>query len=780
MRPLPQIRRVKEHPAITPSVSRGLLAKIALFSVGAWTLGCAEGGAGPVAPPPPSPPSIQVVITPNTGSVLLGEALSFSASVSNGSDKSVNWSVNGIPGGSSQIGTITAGGVYSAPADLPVPAAVQITATSNADPTKYASAAVTITSDLTVTLSPGNSAIELGAVQAFHATVSSAGKPDTSVRWSVTAGSCPTACGTLDAIGNYTAPQILPTNPAATITATSVADPSKQSSLSVTITSSFTLGLTAPASLTTDQTAALVARLAPLPGSNPNQGLSWSLSGAGCSAGSCGILQVTTTQSAGGSNVADTAEYTAPASAPQPALVTVTVTSLADSSKKAQANIAIQPGGGVTLSPVTAALATNHRVTLTAAGGAASGGNLNWSVNGISGGNAVLGQICVAGSNPCQNFSGGPASQVDFVAPGAIPFTNPVSILVASASNPAFTASSQITIINHVAVSVLPDNVTLPPLGVQGFSAAVLGTNNQTVVWQIQGSPCVSSGVCGSITPAGTFTAPAAAPVPNSFQIVAVSQDDGTQAGSATVTISSGSNILSLHPASVYQGAAEGFTLLVDGSGFGASSPGPGSTILIGGSARVTTCITANSCSAPVTAADVLQPGNLAIQIQNPDGTSSNAVSLVIVAPSTTQANIPLSSGAPSNSGNDILVVEPTSAGVDTSASNLDLDVAAIGTYVTATNTCNLAGSAIPILRPANGISPADICLFSQSGFDTSMTYSISGSGDISVVAKQPAGLGIIHLTLQIPATAAPGARTLFIQNENLDRTAASGVLDIQ
>ena len=60
------------------------------------------------------------------------------------------------------------------------------------------------------------------------------------------------------------------------------------------------------------------------------------------------------------------------------------------------------------------------------------------------------------------------------------------------------------------------------------------------------------------------------------------------------------------------------------------------------------------------------------------------------------------------------------------------------------------------------------------------MSYSISGPGDIAVIAKQPAGLGIIHLTLQIPATATPGDRTLFIQNANLDRTAASGALDIQ
>jgi hypothetical protein len=60
------------------------------------------------------------------------------------------------------------------------------------------------------------------------------------------------------------------------------------------------------------------------------------------------------------------------------------------------------------------------------------------------------------------------------------------------------------------------------------------------------------------------------------------------------------------------------------------------------------------------------------------------------------------------------------------------------------------------------------------------MIYTVSGPGDVTVAAKQPAGLGIIHLTLQIPASALPGARTLFIQSANLDETAASGTLVVQ
>lgn len=125
-------------------------------------------------------------------------------------------------------------------------------------------------------------------------------------------------------------------------------------------------------------------------------------------------------------------------------------------------------------------------------------------------------------------------------------------------------------------------------------------------------------------------------------------------------------------------------------------------------------------------------------------------------------------------------MVQPSTAGLDSDSSSLDMEVAAIGTYVTTSNTCYLAGNPIPLARPGSGIRAADICVFSQAGFDTSMSYTISGPGDISVVSKQPAGLGIIHLTLQIPATAAPGARSLFIQNANLDRTAASGALEIQ
>jgi hypothetical protein len=442
--------------------------------------------------------------------------------------------------------------------------------------------------------------------------------------------------------------------------------------------------------------------------------------------------------------------------------------------------MAVQPGVSVTLSPPTETLAANHRVTLTAQVFGTTNTGVSWSVSGVPGGNTTLGQICVVGSSPCQSVTGGSVPQVDYVAPGTIPQPNPISAAATSATDATKIATSQITVINHVLVSVQPQSITLAPLAVQGFTATVLGTSNQSVVWQVRGAACANAGVCGSIDANGNYTAPGAAPSPDALQVVAISSEDTAQSGAANVAISTGANILTLHPASVYAGAADGFTLLVEGSGFTASSPGPGSVLLIGATARTTTCISATSCTAPVTAADVSVAGNISVQVQSPDNTKSNAVSLVVAPANSADDIIVLSASSPNATGKDITVVDPTTAGISAQGNDLDINVAALGMFSIANNSCTLSGNPLPLQRPASGNATFDLCVFSESGLDTSMTYTVSGPGDVTVIAKQPAGLGIIHLTLQIPASALPGARTLFLQNTNLDKTVASGAVVIQ
>jgi hypothetical protein len=569
----------------------------------------------------------------------LGNAQTFTATISGTTDTSVSWSVNGIAGGSPIAGTISAAGVYTAPLDLPLAPAVQIIATSNSDKTKFATATLTITSDIGVALTPGAAAVTLGASQPFHAAISSSGHPDTAIRWSISGSACPAACGSLDANGDYIAPQILPALATVIVTAQSVADPAKQASAAVTITSSFSLQLSAPSSLASGASGVIAATLTPVPGSNPSTTLSWALSGTGCSGTSCGVLTVVTTQALGGGAMSSSATYTAPPTPPNPNAVTITVTPQADPAKKAQANITIQPGVGVTLSPGTATLAGNHRVTLTAQVFGSTNNAVSWTVNGMANGTGTVGQICAVASNPCQPLTTGNNLQVDYQAPGAIPSPNPVTVRATSLVDTTRSASAQFTVINHVVVTVLPSTATLPPLEVQGFSATVLGASNQSVVWQIQGSACSVARACGAIDANGVYTAPGSAPSPDAVTIVAFSSDDPQQSGLANLAIATGANILALHPASVYAGAANGFTLRVDGSNFATTAAGPGSTLLIAGTARTTTCNSVTECTA---------------------------------------------------------------------------------------------------------------------------------------------GLGIIHLTLQISAAAIPGARTLFIQNTNLDKTAATGALEVQ
>jgi hypothetical protein len=777
MRPLSQ--NTGTHPSNEPLPSFRAVPALALLIASASAVGCGSAvTSSPAVQPPPA--TINVTVTPAAASLLLGNTQAFTPTVTGTTDTTVSWSVNGIVGGSPLTGTVNASGVYTAPLVLPTPTTVTVTAQSIADATKQASATITILTDISISLTPASIGVELGAIQPFHATIGSSGHPDIAVRWSISGPACPTACGSLDASGNYTAPQILPIPATVTLTAQSLADPYKQASATIIITSKFSLQLSAPSSVASGGSAAIAATLTPVAASNPATTLSWTLSGPGCSGSSCGVLTVVTTQALSAGAMSTSATYTAPVTPPSPNTVTISVTPQADPTKKAQAVITVQPGVGVTLAPSAATLTSNHRITLTAQVFGSTSSAVTWTVNAIANGTGTVGQICLVASNPCQPLTTGNNLQVDYQAPGAIPTPNPVTVRATSVADATRSATAQITVINHDVVTVLPSTVTLAPLAVQQFSATVLGAGNQAVVWQIRGTPCSLAGACGAVDANGIYTAPGSAPSPNTFTIVAVSADDPSQSGLANVTIATGANILALHPASVYAGAANGFTLRVDGSNFAASAPGPGSTLLIAGTARTTTCNSVTQCTAPVTAADVSNPGNLAVQIRNPDNTTSNSVSLLVVAPNASDEVISLTSATSAATAKDIIVVDPTTAGVSVPNANVDLNVAALGAFSTATNSCSLGGNPLLLQRPATGLAAADICLFSASGLDTGMAYTITGPGDVTVIAKQPAGLGIIHLTLQISAAAIPGARALFIQNTNLDKTAATGALEVQ
>ena len=88
---------------------------------------------------------VSVSISPTSASVRVKQTRQFTATVLNATNKTVTWKVNGIAGGNASVGTISTSGLYKAPNSVPNPAVVTVSATSAADTSKAASAAVTIT-----------------------------------------------------------------------------------------------------------------------------------------------------------------------------------------------------------------------------------------------------------------------------------------------------------------------------------------------------------------------------------------------------------------------------------------------------------------------------------------------------------------------------------------------------------------------------------------------------------------------------------------------------------
>jgi hypothetical protein len=86
---------------------------------------------------------VTVTVSPSSASVRTQRTQAFTATVT-GAPSTVTWSVNGTTGGDSIVGQIDASGQYYAPTVVPNPATVTVRAASTSSPTATGSAAVTI------------------------------------------------------------------------------------------------------------------------------------------------------------------------------------------------------------------------------------------------------------------------------------------------------------------------------------------------------------------------------------------------------------------------------------------------------------------------------------------------------------------------------------------------------------------------------------------------------------------------------------------------------------
>lgn len=257
----------------------------------------------------------QVTISPITAQVEATESQQFTATVSGSSNQSFTWAVNGVTGGNSTVGTITTTGLYVAPAIIPSPAQVTVTATSALNG-GIGSAAVTVIPYISVSISPtANQNVNISTSRQFTATVT--GSSNTAVTWS--AGGLPGGniiAGTITSAGLYTAPPILPNPQELYVTSTSVADPTKSASTIVTVVPPTGVSVTiAPVTswVEVGQSTLFVAA----PYGAGNSSLTWAVNNVVGGNATVGTIVA---------NGAYSALYTAPSVVPAVPQITVTVT----------------------------------------------------------------------------------------------------------------------------------------------------------------------------------------------------------------------------------------------------------------------------------------------------------------------------------------------------------------------------------------------------------------------------------------------------------------------
>ena len=176
---------------------------------------CAPGGGGGTGG------GVTVTLAPSTVQLQTGQSQAFLVTVAGTANTAVTWSVLEAAGGG-----VTGAGLYTAPASA---GTYHVQATSQADPTKSASAIVTVTTPPVVNVSvvPATASLQTGQSQAFTATVT--GTANLAVTWSVLEA----AGGSVTSAGQYTAPASAGTYH---VRATAVADSSRSASAIVTVT----------------------------------------------------------------------------------------------------------------------------------------------------------------------------------------------------------------------------------------------------------------------------------------------------------------------------------------------------------------------------------------------------------------------------------------------------------------------------------------------------------------------------------------------------------------
>ena len=278
-----------------------------------------------------------------------------------------------------------------------------------------------------------------------------------------------------------------------------------------------------------------------------NKGVTWALSGTGCSGASCGTLSASS--SASGTPVT----YSAPSSVPSPSTVTLTAVSVAETSRTGIATITVTPPVSVAVSPSTPTVPVGVTIPITAnVSNDPKGAGVTWSFSGCSGG--ACGTL--------SSTSSGSGTPITYSAPANIPTPAAFTLTATSVTDPAQSGVVTITVGASLSVTVSavnplnsfqqppPTQRQFLPQGIaqigqtQMFLATVQNDSTNAVTWAVSGAGC-SGNTCGTLssttTNPVTYTAPSSITAnPTVFTITATSTIDKSVTGSIAMIVSNG------------------------------------------------------------------------------------------------------------------------------------------------------------------------------------------------------------------------------------------------
>jgi len=246
----------------------------------------------PVLVGPRSVEPVSVSVSPKTATMGRGGTQTFTAAVAGTARKDVKWTVSG--------GSITSDGVFTAPSTVGTHT-YTVTAASVADVSKKDTAMVTVIAPVSVSVVPKTVYLIPGGTQAFFGAAAGGTTGNRAVTWTASGGS-------ISQDGLFTAPTA---NGTYTVTATSLADTSKNDTAIVTVAS---IAISGPSGMFVGKTAAFQVSASVL----SNSAVTWSANN--------------------GSIDRQSGTYTAPNS---PQTVTITATSVQDPSVTGSAQVRV-------------------------------------------------------------------------------------------------------------------------------------------------------------------------------------------------------------------------------------------------------------------------------------------------------------------------------------------------------------------------------------------------------------------------------------------------------